>query len=181
MNLKKDDITDENLNALAGKLQEAEPCDTCRPPRLPLVEFMKLHWVPHPTPRDDDNSKFLHFEDLYGKEREEIFRPTYVENLDEDNKSLLVKEKAREVISCKDCLRPRVIYGDKKLWKIEEHMISRHTETIFYRCGVPLFAEDQPLSGKVVTRCMLKCSDPVELLYFSSKKFPSCCYWCGVT
>ena len=48
-----------------------------------------------PTPRGDDNSKFLHFEDVYGKETEEIFRPTYVENLDKDNKSLLVKKKSK--------------------------------------------------------------------------------------
>ena len=151
-------------------MQEAGPCDTCCPPRLPVVEFMKLHWVPDPTPRGDDNSKFLHFEDLYGKETEEIFRPTMSNISRRINKSLLAREKARGVISCKDCLKPRVIYGDKKLWKIEENVISRHTETIFYRCGVPIFAEDHPLSEKVVTRCMLKCSDPVELLYFSTKK-----------
>ena len=30
-NLKKDDITYENLNALAEKLQEGEPCDSCSP------------------------------------------------------------------------------------------------------------------------------------------------------
>ena len=178
MNLKKDDITDQNLNALAEKLPEAEPCDTCSLPRLPLIVFMKLHWVPDPPPRGDDNSKFLHFEDFTEKKQKKYFDQRMLKISTRIINPYWWRKKQGKLFRAKiawnrgEFMETRSYGKSRKMWH-------RDTETIFYRCGVPLFAEDHSLSGKVVTRCMLKCNDPVELLYFSTKKFPSCWWCCG--
>lgn len=53
-------------------------------------------------------------------------------------------------------------------------------QELHHICGNDLYGEGHPLHETVVTRRMLKCSDPVELQYFSSPvSFPDVCYFCG--
>ena len=79
-------------------------------------------------PREDDKDKFQHFNDLYRKETIEVFRPSYVENRDEPNKALLVREKAKQATHCVACFKPRIVYAAKKEWKTNQDLITRHLE-----------------------------------------------------
>ena len=53
-------------------------------------------------------------------------------------------------------------------------------ESIHYYCSSPLFDESHLLHDVFVVRRMLKCEDPLELAYFSSKIFADACYYCGI-
>ena len=131
-------------------------------------------------PREDDKDKFQHFDDLYGKETMEVFRPSYVENLYETNKALLIREKAQDSTECVACLKPRVVFANKKEWKTHLNQITSHLEELYHICGNELFEEGHPLHEKIVTRRMLNCSDPMETQYYSSSvNFPNVCYFCG--
>ena len=132
--------------------------------------------MPNPTPSEEHPDKYQHFADLYGKDTKEVFRPSYVENLDAGNKKLLVKEKG-----------PRNSQMHK-LWDAS-HCIRRQEETerihqykskrsiTFVLCHY--FYPDHTLENLIVTRRMIKCSYTLELQYFSSGKYPNVCYWCG--
>ena len=124
----------EDIKNIIDAFDNSSVCKTCKPPRLNLEEFMKLHWVPDPMPRADDKSKYLHFEDLYGKDTNDNHRPSRSEDLDADIKHMLTKEKARGHITCVDCFKPRVVYGDSKSWKDNKDVIDRHFEVIISLC-----------------------------------------------
>ena len=114
-------LSEEDNNQLRSKL-EASTCKFCTAPRLPLSVFLSLKWLPDPMQKTDDPAKFQNFSALYQSETEtnEIHRPSFVEDLDEENKALLCKEKVRAKIICISCFKPRVVYGDKKQWKKDE-------------------------------------------------------------
>ena len=100
-------------------------------------------------------------------------------NLDEINKPLLVKEKARSLVPCVSCLKPRVIYADAKTFKQEQRNISTHIEVLHYTCGSPLFPEEHRLHSSIVVKLMTSCSDNIEISYYSSEKFASICIYCA--
>ena len=133
-------------------------------------------------PKADDKAKFQQFAELYGSSSKtnKIHRPSYVENLDESQKTLLVKEKVRAKIICICYSKPRVIYGDKKNWKEEEKEVLAHMEIIHYFCGSPLFEDEHRLHSTLVVRQMWKCDDPLEMSFFSSAMFCPACYYCGL-
>ena len=115
------EINDDSLQGIVDRIHESsDQCKTCEAPRLPLDVFLKLNWLPDPTPRADDESKFMSFDEVYGTNTEEMYRPSYIVNLDEPLKQLFTKERAIDVIKCVTCSKPRVIYGEKKVWK--EHV-----------------------------------------------------------
>ena len=79
-------------------------------------------------PREDNKDKFQHFADLYGKETEETFRPSFEINLDEPNKALLTSQNTQQVIQCIACTKPRLVYAQRKSWKSHQNLIERHLE-----------------------------------------------------
>ena len=124
----------------------------CTSPRLPLSTFMNLHFIPDPTPKDGDNSKFQQFDEIYGTHTDEIYHPSYVNNVDEPIKGLLVKEKVRSLINCVNCLKPCVVYSDAKRYKADCHVILPHIEELHYTCGSPLLPEEHRLHSLAVVR-----------------------------
>ena len=132
--LSKEIIAVEDVTKLVTNIREAmdTTCLVCTPPRMPIKDFLNLSWVPDPMPMTTNPDKFQHFEDLYRKETQEVYRPTYVENLDEPNRALLVVEKVRTTIRCVSCYKPRVVYADKKLWTSELVPITNHIEVILF-------------------------------------------------
>ncbi|UZO09453.1 uncharacterized protein OCT59_029676 [Rhizophagus irregularis] len=49
-------------------------CTICRPPRCPPEDFVQLHCLPDPVPGEDLHYKS--FEELYGKQTTENYRPS---------------------------------------------------------------------------------------------------------
>ena len=123
------DPSDQVLQELVDGIQVSiDVCKTCKPPQLPLGIFLGLHWLPDPMPKEGNDEKFKSFDEVYRTETKEEYRPSYVENLDEPLKHLFTKERALELIKCTTCLKPRVIYGEKKVWKAHVGPIMRMKE-----------------------------------------------------
>ena len=156
------------------------PCSWCTPPRLPLLEFLNLCWVPDPMPKADEPEKFQHFENLYGTDTYKLFRPSYMDNLDEDSKALFVKERAQAQMQCVSCSKPRVVYAEKKVWNAKKQIVEGQMENLHYICGSVLFEDGHRLHEKIVLWQMVKCSSNIEVQYYSSKIFLPVCYYCGV-
>ena len=123
------DPSDQALQDLVDEMQViGDVCNICQPPQLPLDIFLGLDWLPDPMPRDENDEKFKSFEEVYRTETKEEYRPSHVENLDEPLKHLFTKDRAIELIECATCLKPRVIYGEKKVWKANVGPIMRMKE-----------------------------------------------------
>ena len=140
---------------------------------------MNLHFVLEPMPKDGDDSKFKQFHEIYSTETNDAYRPSYTVNLDEINKSLLVKEKAHFLVTCVSCLKPQVTYADAKTFKQEQCIISPHIEVLHYTCGSPLFPEEHKLHSSIVVKLMTSCSDNIEISYYASNNFASICIYCA--
>ena len=90
---------------------------------------------------------------------------------------------------CSECLRPRVIYAQKKLSFQEVLQVERILEDVYFTCGSSLqdidsshgvgSTTDSRLLSKVFVRANLTCNDPVEIPFYSSKSFPDVCVHCA--
>ena len=50
-------------------------CKTCRPPRLPLLEFRQLTWLPDPQFMDAAKEHYKAFDDTFGQDTVEVDPP----------------------------------------------------------------------------------------------------------
>ena len=96
------------------------------------------------------------------------------------NSDTLKNERARGVIKCALCMKPRVIYSKGPLPSQIDELLNEEDTT--YTCGASLLPDDVPfVRQSVVVRRRLNCKSPVEAAYYSSKKLtlpPICCI-CG--
>ena len=94
-----------------------------------------------------------------------------------------------QIVMCLECLRPRVIYAQKKLSFQEVLQVERILEDVYFTCcsslqdidsshGVGSTTDSQLLS-KVFVRANLTCNDPVEIPFYSSESFPDVCVHCA--
>ena len=160
-----------------GKLD----CSICKPPRLPEDVFKQLCHLPDPVP--DTDMHYKSFTSLYGTLTTEKHLPS----LKSKGKSShgipfsLNSHTARVLILCSECLRPRVVYSQRKLSVLEETVFSSTTVDLLYTCGNTLkgveveIRRDEPLSvltlfERVFVRANLTCDEPVEIPYYSSEK-----------
>ena len=147
--MSNDVIEDAAIAKLADVTKEhPPPCSWYTPPRLPLLEFLNLCCIPDPMPKADEPKTFQHFEDLYVTDTYELFRPSYVNNLDEDSKALLMKERAHAQMQCLSCSKPRVVYAEKKVWNAEKQIVEGQMEKLHYICGSALFEDGHRLHEK---------------------------------
>ena len=165
-------------------------CSICRPPRLPDDVFKDLCHLPDPVPADE-----MHFIDLYGTLTSERHRPSCKSKPGRSSHGIPFSpnaQTARELILCSECLRPRVIYAQRKLSHYDECALSRSIEEILYTCGSSLQGLDvearsgEPpsvltLFDRVFVRANLTCEDleQVEVPYYSSEKFAPVCSDCA--
>ena len=100
-----------------------------------LTYLKELHHIPDPMP--ENSLHYKSFTDLYGALTTEQHRPTL------QNKSTGLShgipfspnaQTARELIFCSECLKPRVIYSQRKLTVLEEGVLLRTIEGLFYSC-----------------------------------------------
>ena len=170
-------------------------CNICKPPRLPQPIFQSLHHIPDPVP-DSDGLHYKPFEDLYAKSTTEQHRPS----LQVDSKhrkshgipfspSAQTARTVSQIVMCSECLRPRVIYAQKKLSFQEVLQVERILEDVYFTCGSSLqdidsshgvgSTTDSQLLSKVSVRANLTCNDPVEISFYSSESFPDVCVHCA--
>ena len=77
------------------------------------------------------------------------------------------------------CVAKKIKVKNKKPTAAQMEQLSEITDALQYSCGAPLIPEDLELSGVFVVRQDVSCADPVDKLYYSSRKFEEICCWCG--
>ena len=142
----------------------------------------------------DTSLKYKSFDELYGTITTEQYRPSKSKTTASTHGIPFSPnaQTARELVCCTECLKPRVIYSQKKLTLAESTVLFRSLEGLLYSCGSTLKGievecrdgEDSSLSTlfeRLFVRQNLSCDDPVEVPYYSSDRFEDVCAHCGCT
>lgn len=159
--------------------------DCCDLHRVPEHIRSNLHFIPDPTIMNRDSTdaskKFHKFTALYGKESTtEGDRPSLGDvatQTDKMNRNFFTGQRARILVKCTECTKPRVVYSNAKLDTKTTKMIERISSECIYTCGASLTegADNPPF----ITRVSISCLSPIEMAYYASGKFPNICCRCG--
>ncbi|XP_062592839.1 uncharacterized protein LOC134254331, partial [Saccostrea cucullata] len=101
------------------------PCSYCtmNPARLPDDVLTGLSFLPCPVP-DDSGVHYKTFQEVYGKKVDDSHRPSSkqnsdfseeAQNADKQNRDTLKTQKARDIIPCGECGKPRLLFSPSKL------------------------------------------------------------------
>ena len=170
-----------------------QSCQFCSPFRLPEALRSGLHFLPDPQPRAGDSTRYGSFDDLYGTVTSGKFRPSAKSNSatgetkeDDDDRTSFSGPRARSLITCAECARPRVIYAQFQLDSRQQVLLDTVTNLSVYQCGDPLHHEENSSVDKLgdgrANRLYMKkhtCHSIVERAYYSCKRFPDVCSHCG--
>ena len=97
-------------------------CSVCKPPRLPKEVFDHLAFIPDPMPSVDPNH-YKPFSAVYGKQTNESYRPSLTSSSGHGipfSPSAQTARTVGEIVHCKECEFPRVIYAARKLVWLEK-------------------------------------------------------------
>lgn len=159
-------------------------CRVCKKPRLPDETFENLHHLPDPEPLNAD--KYKSFEELYGKETSEKFRPSYinkpssVHGLPFSPSSQYAKNDEM-VVLCIECDKPRLLYSKRVVRGAKRSQLQNSLSEIQYSCGFTFedldLSEDHVLKSVFVKK-NLTCNCTIEFTYYSAG-FENVCFYCG--
>ncbi len=98
-----------------------------------------------------------------------------------DNKPFrLCGETVCDALVCAECLKPRCIYGIRRLTPAEFQLLGRVKEDVLYVCGSTLFDFTSELAKICCVELNVNCNSDMSSHYYScKKKFQVCCYVCG--
>jgi hypothetical protein len=151
-----------------------------------------MHHLPDPIPKLDGGS-YKTFEELYGTETTEEFRPS-AQKLTKESQGMGFSPSAQYaknvgmVVQCGECDKWRVLYSKSKLNHEESTKLSRFLDSIQYTCGdsfESLTSEIQQnefseLFLKVKVNDKLNCQSNMEISYYSCGLFEDeMCFICG--
>ena len=167
-----------------------EDCTTCKPVRLPPDVFQQLFHLPDPTPSIENEGHYKCFNDCYGMDTSEEYRPSFNVNANKGHQIPFnpVKQhvlNTRLTLECSECSKPRLIYSKNKLAHADIKMFSNIMNDLLFTCGAslsefPVFGDSKKhLMEKLYVRQNLNCQTPVETLYYSADIYPQCCCHCG--
>ena len=143
-------------------------------------DFDSVHHLPDPVPNGE---RYKPFEEVYGTVTTEEYRPSISNKAKVDkripfNPSGQTALNVRQVITCSECSKPRVLHSSRKV-KDNVKEISEELDSLSYSCGASLQdAMDACFLENIYVRADLTCSMPIEVPYFSAG-YDSICYYCG--
>ena len=172
-----------------------QDCSICRTPRLPQDVFSTLAFLPDPVPDPDNEEHYKKFDDLYGTHTSEKHRPSLKDGSKQSHgmpfsPSGQTAANVGELILCSECLRPRVMYSQRKLSHHDVRVLLTSIEHVLYICGSKLcnvevvLAPSDPSSAadvlsRVFVHANLCCRDDMEVLFYSSECFALLCSHCA--
>ena len=125
---------------------------------------------------DGTNDHYKSFDQLYGTETTEKYRPSLNQGEDreglEENKKhidVLKQAKVRGAVECAECDKPRLVYSMTTMNMDQMNAMQRVKDENSYRCG-------EALPCSLVARRSLTCESPIEIHYYSLQPV---CYHCG--
>ena len=168
------------------KIKKCDSCWYCsiNPPRLHENIFQSLNFVPYP---EVENGSYKSFDDTYGKETSEQYRPSLASKpqkteRDKKFKSFFTAAKVRGYLICSECGKRRVVYSSATLLQRERIQLQRTQEELHYTCGAAAFPGSHDLFDKLVVKEGMSCSTPIETTYYTgsgASRFEDICYYCG--
>ena len=181
----------ERLYSFSIKKCGLTACSICAPPQLPAEVFETLHHIPDPVP-DVTGEHYKEFETLYGSCTMEKYCPSLVEKSRKSH-GMPFQPNAQfarcvcKTLQCSECLKPRVLYSQRKLRVQEVESLKDQLTGMMYSCGSLLSEllgqeispEQTNIVSRVFVRANLACTDPVETAYYSSGVFDDVCIHCG--
>lgn len=156
-------------------------CKTCCPPRLPLLEFRQLTWLPDPQFTDAAKEHYKAFDDIFGQDTVEVDRPGAKTQENKSGKAYFTKEKVGDAVECVSCGKWRWVYAPTKPPRASKDQFHQAVDTLMYTCGAPILPEGHPVAEIFIVCQDISCSDPVEKQYNSCKNFDLICCRCGST
>ena len=121
---------------LGHYMVQIKKCDSCwycsiNPPRLPENIFQSLKFVPYP---EVENGSYKSFDDTYGKETSEQYRPSLASKpqkteRDKKFKSFFTAAKVSGYLICSECGKRRVVYSSATLLQRERIQL-QHNEIL---------------------------------------------------
>ena len=151
------------------QIKKCNACDCefgCKP-TLPSEIFSALEWIPDPV-YCPTSGHYLPYSDIWGTKTTEKDRPSLKQPVgaDQQNKEILVSTKARYIVKCCACDKPRVVYSSSQLPSYIFQHIKGVSEDCFYSCGSQLpITEDSayiPVVREGITAAVLL-SSPITL------------------
>ena len=76
-------------------------------------------------------------------------------------------------------MESRGVYAKTSLSAAELHQLAELVEEYPYTCGSPICPPEHDLRSRLLVRIGMKCSDHVELSYYSSDIAASVCCYCA--
>ncbi|RGB39303.1 hypothetical protein C1646_754740 [Rhizophagus diaphanus] len=114
-------------------------CLYCKPIRLPLNEFHNLSFLPDLIPSQDNTDHYATFQNVYGTETTEEYRPTYMQS--QANAEPIPNDKSLTCKEQKDYQQAMNLYS--------------------YSCSASIFPDDHYLKEVVFVRTQIKREDLV--------------------
>lgn len=117
-------------------------CTICLPPQLPPDVFSTLP-DPVTVPDPENYQHYKTFDDLYGTLTSKKHRPSLKDGRRQSHDmpfspSGQTAANVGELILCSECLRPRVMYSQRKLNHDNVQVLLRSIEHVLYVCGSKL-------------------------------------------
>ena len=166
-----------------------EECSICKVPRLLKDVFDCLCFLPDPIPSADPNH-YQPFSTVYGTESH---RPSLASSKAKVHgipfsPSAQTARTVGEVVRCRECDFPRVIYAARKLSCLEKVQLKSVLSDYWYTCGSTLQdllltveegSRPNHILNKVYIRANLLCNERIETSYYSSEMFEDLCHLCA--
>ncbi|XP_072045612.1 LOW QUALITY PROTEIN: uncharacterized protein [Amphiura filiformis] len=163
----------------------AEDC-VCGAPRTSPDTFADLHHLPFPIPQQE---KYIHFEDLYGKEEAKVenYVPSKMQRAAQRHSmpfspSSQKAKNAKMVVQCGECLKWRVCYSARVLKPDQRQKLERALDGVTYSCGTCFqnvsTDDDDSIFNAVYVNDKLTCDLPIEARDYVTFDDPLC-YYCG--
>ena len=123
-----------------SKKYNSSDCTFCieKPARLPQEVFENLAFLPETLL--DHYRVFTELHRTETNERDRLKHGLEASENDKQNKELLNSQQIRDVITCANCLKPR-IYSSSKLKHMQIIAVRRVKDEGTYQCGESLFPQ----------------------------------------
>ena len=141
---------------------------------MPIDNFKTLSFVPLPL-LDLTKEHYRPFSDLYATIPQDN-RPSLQlgqsegHDIDREHRELFRNTRARNCITCQECLKPRIIYSASKTSREQNIAVAQVVESQLYICGSALFGPTSPYHSTIVVRQALRC----RVLFCNASVFPPC-------
>ena len=113
-------------------------CKAYCPPRLPLLEFRQLTWLPDPQFMDAMKDHYKAFDDSFGQGTIEVDHPGAKTQENKSVKACFTKEVC-DTVEYVSCGNWRCLYAPTKQSHISRNEFHQAVNILLYTCSTPIF------------------------------------------